>query len=72
MRNLDSVMYLLALEDVADHFGRLGNFVAGIFAVLSDHTPSGHQHHQVPNISDVGNGPQGVIHHNFLLVDVVK
>lgn len=61
-----SICYLLTLEDVTDHFGRLGNLVAGIFAILSYHPPPGHQNDEVSNIGNVGNGSQGVIHHNFL------
>lgn len=58
--------YLFTLEDVTDHFGRLCDFVTGILAILSDHSPPGHQDDQVSNVSNVGNGSQGVIHHNFL------
>lgn len=41
----------------------------GLDAVLRGrpgHAAPGHQHHDVPNVRDVGDGAQGVVHHGFL------
>ena len=64
--------YIFRLEDMADHlvlpFSILG-WVGGFHVLLgvgAGHPPAGHQHNYVPDICDVGNGPQRVVHHRFL------
>lgn len=55
--------YLIALEHVADHLRRLldvGSVIGG------QDSPPGHQDHQVTDVSDVGDGPQGMVHHYLL------
>lgn len=57
---------------MADHlvlsFSILG-WVRSLHVLLrvgTGHPSAGHQHDNVPNVCDVGNGPQGVIHHRLL------
>ena len=64
--------YIFRPEDMADHlvlpFSVLG-WVGGFHVLLgvgAGHPPAGHQHNYVPDICDVGNGPQRVVHHRFL------
>lgn len=69
-----SQSYVLRLKDMADHlvlsFSILGR-VRGLhifLGVRTGHPPAGHQHDDVANVCDVGNGPQRVVHHRFLEV----
>lgn len=57
---------------MADHlvlpFSILGR-VRGFHILLgvgARHPPTGHQHNDVPDVCDVGNGPQRVVHHRLL------
>lgn len=65
--------YILRLEDVTDHLVLLLGFRCtrcGFDAVLwgrSRHPPPRHQDHDVPDVGDVGDGAQRVVHHGFLL-----
>lgn len=64
--------YVFGLKHVADHLILLLPLLGtrgGLDAVLGGrpgHAAPGHQHHDVPNIRDVGDGAQGVVHHGFL------
>ena len=64
--------YVLRLKDVADHLvlplsilGRVGGFHV-LLGVGARHAPAGHQHDDVPDVCDVGDGPQRVVHHRLL------
>lgn len=49
-------------------FSILG-WVRGLHILLgvgAGHPPAGHEHDDVPNVCDVGNGPQRVVHHRLL------
>lgn len=37
-----------------------------LLGVGAGHPPAGHQHDNVPDVCDVGNGPQRVVHHGLL------
>ena len=57
--------HLLALEHVTDHLGR-GADDLRLLALLGEDPPPGHDHHQLPDVGDVGDGPEGVVHHDLL------
>lgn len=64
--------YIFRLKHMAYHLVlllRLGCPGRGFDTVLGGrarHPASRHQHHDVSNVSDVGNGTQRVVHHRFL------
>lgn len=64
--------YILWLKDMADHlilFLGLWGSRSGLNAVLrgrTRHSPASHQHHDVPDVSNVRDGAQGVVHHRLL------
>lgn len=55
---------LVTLEDVTDHLGSLLDAISGI--ICGQDSPPGHQHHQVSDVCDVGDGAEGVVHHDLL------
>lgn len=64
--------YILGLEDMADHLvlplsilGWVGGFHI-LLGVGAGHPPAGHQHDDVSDVCDIGNGPQRVVHHRLL------
>jgi hypothetical protein len=65
---------LFTLENVTDHLRRFGDCRANGLAVLPSlrYPSSGHENDQVSNVCDVRYGPQGVIHHDFLIKGTEK
>lgn len=64
--------YIFRFKNMADHFILPLPILGGvrcfhiILGVRSWHSPAGHQYNYIPNICNVGNGPQRMIHHSFL------
>lgn len=72
-RQRGSWTHILGLEDVTDHpvepsvvmshGGLLGRVLQVLLGAAGpDHLPPGHQHHHVPDVCDVGDGPQRQVH----------
>ena len=61
----NSHSYLFTLEDVADHLGSRP-YHLGLLAVLRQDPPPGHDDDQLPDVCDVGDGAEGVVHHDLL------
>jgi len=76
--DLCNITYILRLKDMANHLVLLlclGCTRCSFDTVLrgcSRHSASRHQNHNVPNVSDVGDGAQGIVHHRFLSAEQPK
>ena len=62
---IPSNSHLLALEHVTDHLGGGADHL-GLLSVLGEDPAPRHDHHQLPDVGDVGDGPEGVVHHDLL------
>ena len=63
---VDWSSYLFTLKDMADHLRRGPYDLQGVFPLAGYEPPPGHDDEEVTDVGDVGDAPEGVVHHDLL------